>query len=570
MFTSADLIEALRRRMRRSLRPEPPPGTFPPGWAAWFASMRERAGKVTGATADAIIAIFIAREPALPPRATLLLNRWQSFGTLWRQQWHPESRDSRGVRIFALAVTLLVHLMFAVFLVYLAYIRFMAASAPEGARAGEEDVVQVEFIGEGTPQETGGGPPQAQEQAQAADSPAAAAPSAPATPVQRVAREPAAPAPSPQAAPAAPEQPPSQAEPAPAPPVEQPLQVTQTPLPDQAFTLPPVRIVDLPQPDVPTPDLSAPAPEIRVVDIPTPARPVQPVLPRLPTPAIAVPDLERPPAEVVVRDIPAPLSPVRIRNDMPAVPVETPELEAGAPQIVVRDIPAPPAPVGTAQRQSGSATAARPAIGASPATGTAPAPGAATPAPGSQTAQGGTQPDQPASGSGAAPGPRPGALPSPRPGDDWGLSDRNRPGGQAGTPGGLFDADGSPRLAEGAGKVGGGLPPGTITEDFAKIDRHGTWLKRPPTDYEPTSFDKFWLPDETLLEEWVRRSIKQVLIPIPGTSKTITCSVVLLALGGACGIDDPNMQDIEATARKPPDIPFKPELQENPEVLGEP
>src|SRR3546814_19944328 len=73
--------------------------------------------------------------------------------------------------------------------------------------------------------------------------------------------------------------------------------------------------------------------------------------------------------------------------------------------------------------------------------------------------------------------PRPGALPSPRPGDDWGLSDRNVSGGQAGTPG-LFNADGTPKLASGDGKVGGGLPPGTITEDFEKIDRHGTWLKQ--------------------------------------------------------------------------------------------
>ena len=56
----------------------------------------------------------------------------------------------------------------------------------------------------------------------------------------------------------------------------------------------------------------------------------------------------------------------------------------------------------------------------------------------------------------------------------------------------------------GMGGVGGGLPPGTITEDFAKIDRNGTWLKRPPTDYTPTSFDKFWVPNEDLLQEWVR------------------------------------------------------------------
>jgi hypothetical protein len=137
----------------------------------------------------------------------------------------------------------------------------------------------------------------------------------------------------------------------------------------------------------------------------------------------------------------------------------------------------------------------------------------------------------------------------------------------------MFDADGRPRLAGsggGGGRVGGGLPPGTITEDYEKIDRMGTWLKRPPIDYEPTAFDRFWIPHETLLQEWVRRSIKEVLIPIPGTSKAIRCAVALLAVGGACGIFDPNMQDVEAEARPPPDIPFKPELQEDQESLARP
>ena len=41
--------------------------------------------------------------------------------------------------------------------------------------------------------------------------------------------------------------------------------------------------------------------------------------------------------------------------------------------------------------------------------------------------------------------------------------------------------------------------------DLADLDRAGTWLRRPPTDYEPTVFDKYWRPSETLLEEWVRK-----------------------------------------------------------------
>src|SRR3546814_10084877 len=58
-----------------------------PGWAAWFDAMKVRTDAVTGATAEAIVAIFLAREPRLPPRALAVLNRWQAFNVLWRQQW---------------------------------------------------------------------------------------------------------------------------------------------------------------------------------------------------------------------------------------------------------------------------------------------------------------------------------------------------------------------------------------------------------------------------------------------------------------------------------------------------
>jgi hypothetical protein len=551
-FNSIELIEAVRRRMRKSLRPQQAPGEFPPAWTAWFASMQARAGAVTGATAEAIVAIFAAREPALPPRAAMALNRWQAFTTLWRQQWHPASEDGRGVRIVASVITLLVHLFLAIFLIYLAYVRFMGI--PEPASEGE-DVIQVEYIGDGTPDEQGGGPPQGEATADVTPSKAAAQQN-PAPPADQ---QPAQPPQPPQTAPVAAVEPPMPVQPSPAPPVAQPLQVTETPAPDQVFTLPPVRIVDIPQPKVPVPDLSNPAPEIRVAEIPAPAAPIAPIQPRVVTPAsITAPQLQQRPAEVAVRDIPAPLSPVRVR-EIPARPVSAPELSASAPTIATRSIPTPP---GTASQAQSNASSTQPSASATaPAASTTPAGGATTPS-------SGTRPGTTASGGGTTASPKPGALPSTKRGDDWGVSDRNRPGGQAGTSG-LFNADGSPKLA-GDGKVGGGLPPGTITEDFAKIDRNGTWLKRPPTDYTPTSFDKFWVPNETLLEEWVRRSIKEVLIPIPGTSKTIKCSVVLLALGGACDITDPNLKDVEAAARKPPDVPFKPELQEDQGSLAKP
>ena len=102
-----------------------------------------------------------------------------------------------------------------------------------------------------------------------------------------------------------------------------------------------------------------------------------------------------------------------------------------------------------------------------------------------------------------------------------------------------------------------------ITEEIRDLDRAGTWLRRPPVGYEPTKFDRYWRPNETLLAEWVRKSITTVRIPIPGTNKHIVCQTVLLALGGGCGITDPNLNEQPATARPPPDIPFKPELQED-------
>src|SRR5690606_26789202 len=112
----------------------------------------------------AILAIFLAREPRVPPQAVAALGRWRAFNALWRQQWHPASEDERGIRIAGLAVSLAVHLLFAAFLAYLAFVRLMALPV-EAASAGE-DVIQVEYIGEGTPDEAGGGPPPGEDAAE--------------------------------------------------------------------------------------------------------------------------------------------------------------------------------------------------------------------------------------------------------------------------------------------------------------------------------------------------------------------------------------------------------------------
>ena len=52
-------------------------------------------------------------------------------------------------------------------------------------------------------------------------------------------------------------------------------------------------------------------------------------------------------------------------------------------------------------------------------------------------------------------------------------------------------------------------------------------------------------------------------IPIPGTDKKLTCVVSMLQFGGGCGLVDPNVNAQPAIARPPPDIPFKPHLQED-------
>jgi hypothetical protein len=181
-----------------------------------------------------------------------------------------------------------------------------------------------------------------------------------------------------------------------------------------------------------------------------------------------------------------------------------------------------------------------------------------------------TRSNQSAAGAGATRAPTPGARPTPLRADDWGASARNRPGGNTGTQPGLFNADGSPRLSAGTAQPGGGFPPGADHWTHEQFDRAGTWLKRAPNDYTPTRFDKVWVPSETLLEEWVRRNVRSVSIPIPGTSKKLKCTVSLLQLGGGCTISDPDINDQEATARPPPDIPFKPDLQDDQQSLKKP
>ena len=559
MFSSADLIAALRRRARRSLRPERPPGEFPPGWREWLDTLRERIGAVTGASSAAIIDVFLQRELALPPVRVGELNRWQAFATLWRQQWQPPEREGRRVRAMAYATTALVHLLLAVALLWLSYVRFTGVPAPAG-----EQVVQVEFIGQGAPENAAGGAPSGPvEVPTPTPAPAPAAAATPSTPAPPAEAPPApSPPPAPQPEPPQPE-PPQPPQPAPpSTPAAQPLQVTQTPQVDSDFVLPSPtpRTVELPRPQLVVPELPAPA-AIEVVDVPTPTPvPLKPLQPQLTIARITAPELDASPQALPTP--PAPLADVVARQ----VSTTQPQLQVPELDTAIASLPAPPSP-------SNASTDADTNPGNAATTATTPTtavPASTTPAGGPPATSSGSRPEASASGAGRKPAAAPGAWASARRNDDWGLSDRDRPGAQAGKPG-LFDDQGRARLPPGnRAAPGGGLPPGTVDTDIADLDRAGTWLKRPPTDYTPTRFDQFWMPNESLLEEWVRRNIREVSIAIPGTSKRLHCVVSLLQLGGGCGIDDPNMQDQEATARPPPDIPFKPELQEDQQALRKP
>jgi hypothetical protein len=241
--------------------------------------------------------------------------------------------------------------------------------------------------------------------------------------------------------------------------------------------------------------------------------------------------------------------------------------------------PAVRAPAGRDVQVREREVASAPAAAPSSSSGNAPA---ATPAPaanGSAT-QASSSTTRPAASSttpaqaGARPAPNPGNWATPAKGDDWGASSRNHDGAdkgarQASTTGegsGLFNADGSVRVPgqEGEGRAERGAPGGA-NDGWSKerIAQSGTWLKRPPYDYTPTSFDKYWVPQESLLAEWVRKGVKAMEIPLPGTSTKISCVISILQAGGGCGLTNPNMQDQPAVARPPPDIPFKKELQED-------
>ncbi len=487
---------------------------MPYGWALWLRALKSKSGAPNREGADAVIRIFAQRPvPATPPRPAAL-SRWQALRSLFYQDWGPPLREERGLRWFSGGASVLMHVLFAVLLLMLALVR-----VPPLQPASDSSRVQVEFIGDGTPQDMPEPGTSAAPLVQEESQPAAA-------PAQTAAAEPAS------ASPTAAEA--LQPDAAPAPPVaQQTLQVTETETPTIDFVLPQatVRTPQIAPPQIAPREIAVPTREITVVQAPSALRP-------LPQRDIPVPQIAPPAQEIRQREIPTPLPQIRTVQ-APARPLAAPQVRATVPSVRQAEIPSPN-PVASSADSSANPVAENTASAAVNPQATA-----------ADTAKG------PATAS------RPGGATTPKRGDDWGDSARDRPGAstgaRAGDGTGLFNPDGSVRVpGDSTGDSTQPGPPGSRQQQLADADRASKWLERPDYPYEPTMFDKYWRPtDESLLGEWVRRAISEVEIPIPGTSKKVKCIVSVLQAGGACSLLDPNLNEQPANARPPPDIPVK-------------
>lgn len=548
---------------------------LPYGWGLWLRALSPLPRPFR---ASEVLAELARREPMPAGGRLPELSFVQAMRRLLWQGWDPAPRDQRWMRWTSALISALLHLMFALLLLWVALIR--PPSEPE--QGGESGRVQVAFVGRGTPQQEQGASPAAAEPATADAAIAAAMANAQAM-AQAEADARTASAPQPTAAPAPPSEP-QPAPPAPATPaVEQPVQATEVAQATTDFVVPPtsvprteVRVVTREPQDIavrertvvtveaPTPRTTVPAPrtaepQLRTPELTVQERQVTVVEAPTPTVAIAGPRVEAtvPQREVQVRE--REIRPVTAPAvNVATLPTREVVVPGRSPEVAVRERAVPNA----APRPAPPSPAA--------ASSTAPAPAAANASTAASTSTAPAATRAPASPSKAPPG----SWTTPNRSDDWGAANHPQDAdlnGRAvsatqGNGSSLFKADGSVRVPgqEGRGNSERGAPGGE-KDGWSKerIAQSGTWLKRPPYDYTPTSFDKYWAPNESLLAEWVRKGIKAVEIPIPGTSSSISCVISVLQFGGGCGLSDPNMQDQPAIARPPPDIPFKKELQED-------
>ena len=563
MTQAADIVQALVERSTPRVPLERKTG-MPYGWALW---LRAQPQSTVHARPAEVVELLAQRPPVVPPRGEEL-SIWPAFFSLFRAGWLPAPSDEKPLRWGSRIGSLVLHLLFVVFLAWVAWMQSLYVPRPPEADGGGERIA-VGFVGAGDPgtpqtQAEGGSdltpgeaPAVVEQVAPAAQSSAQAAPSMPGE--SAPARVPPPPSVLEQASHPEPEpvQPPAAA--------EQPVQVTEVESPSIDYVLPPTtpRTIEV---RVPV-EQSLREREVEVVQAPQvrmpQARPVD----------IQVRQPRETALEVRTREIDEPLPQVQVRE----VAVRAPQVEArlpGAPEATLRQREVAMPETGTADTATGAGTADASAAAGTAAVATRTAGGGSAPAAGEATAR------APGSVAGASPASGSGWQSSPLAGDDWGQASagEQRPGGAPG----LFDGQGRIRLpgegdgtgqSRGPGTTGGAPGEGTAdrgapggdsdTWTRERFEKSGTWLTRPPYGFEPTSFDRYWVPNESLLAEWVRKGMKTVAIPIPGTGKKINCVVSLLQLGGGCGIVDPDLNEQPAQGRPPPDIPFKPELQED-------
>jgi hypothetical protein len=559
--TAADLVAAIEQRRKRfSNRPEQP-GQMPPGWQRWFDAMPALQAHSAGAAPAALVDVFAQRPLRAIPHAPKPLSRWQAYGRLLRQHWEPDLREERGLRIGASTLDILLHLLLAALLLWLMYLHFLALPQPQAA----DEAIQVEFLGRGNIAEGGG----AIANAGAESAPASSTPATRASTRSPAAGRPDAPietlaVPLPPQPAASSEAPQRVREVAPL--VEaaaQPLQASEVREPEpQAFQLPPQKPREAVQPQLQIREVQ---PRQQVEEIATlrtqPQRSLQPKQVQV---ELEVPELRTQPREI---DVPAPqrMATVQARST-PSPATSNAQLQVPQLRGEIREIPLPPGGVPTPSAQAGNGTAVQAATGKTGAggeRGTAPAAGQAPVGSGAgakPATQGGRGVAATGNGAGPANKPAPGGWPGQAKSDDWGASKRNVAGsgngngknGKGDGKPGLFNEDGSPRLPDEWTQLSG-----------VDIDRSGTWLKRPGLEYRGTRFDEYWIPQGTLLQEWVRRGIKRVSIPIPGSKRRLECVVSLLQFGGGCFPVSADVNEQPARARAAPDIPFKPALQED-------
>ncbi|TQD43268.1 hypothetical protein FKV25_10705, partial [Lysobacter aestuarii] len=400
MFSAADLIDAVQRRLRLTHRRAHPPGEYPPGWSQWFDAMREARGEVSGAPAAAMVALLRARPPVPPPRGPFRdLGRWQAFKAVLRQDLSNEPAGDRGLRIASGVLSFLLNAFFASMLLWLL---FAPARVAPPAAEGEELVVQVEYVGEGTPETPGGGPETPVPEPVEAPAPTPSPLPVEATPPTATAEvEPQAPSPRP-----APVLPPLDASAAvpeltapstvvverevptprpPAPTVEQRVMVSE-PAPDTTgavFLPPPTPVV---APALDAPELVSDQPAVRPREVPVPeTAPTPPVLEVQERAVAAAPSLQGDAVPVQAREIPTPVRRPEL-DTRPAPAIEAPALQASEPVAVrERSIPqpapreSPPSPSRTADQTAPVTPSESPSSAGAPAP-VAASEGARTPA----------------------------------------------------------------------------------------------------------------------------------------------------------------------------------------------